>query len=498
MTQSPVERGSLRQVGDGASAIASFAAALNDSSFSDVSFLCTAVDAPAAAGGAPEAAAAAAEVYHAHRAILAARSPMFRKMLLGDWAEASAREVRVDNFLARHFYSVLEWAYTGQAHIGARDVLGVLHCAAFYGFEDLQDHCRRLAVEFIDVENVLVLLDAALENGQTEIVDECVSFWEQNASEVVVEPAWTRLRLEGVEQLLAHAVVDCGEALLFDRTVAWLRRNVSSAIAAAPEAPKNVASGDAAADGDTQVATAPSALSDADRDICERLLSPIRFSQMSVHELLGDVKAVINAVAPKHFAKYVTALEYKLSPKHFDANPDVALQPRVPSILGRFARQVPAAFLAGWTRLVEVEGLLPLEPNVFASVPPSAVYVCVGQRQGDKLEFVAVGHIALALKKMPVQQLVEDEKLYWCCHNTCFGVQARDWQPQKAAYPTAGVTKGGQFGHVCQFIWPRKNIATPNAFGATGGSGEAVDEQSHDVAKGADGTPAGRFFIFYK
>ena len=476
--------GTLRQVGDGASAIASFAAALNDPSFSDVSFLCTTTDRTPTADVAVAALEASPEVYHAHRAILAARSPVFRKMLLGDWREASEREVRVENFLARHFYSVLEWAYTGQAHIGARDVLGVMHCASFYGFDDLTGHCKRLAVEFIDVENVLVLLDAALENDQQEIVGECVAFWERHAAEVIEESTWPRLRRAGVELLLSHDTVDCGEAQLFERTLAWLRRNVSASIAPKPET-------GAAASTDAFVSTGgggkAAALTGEQQDVCEALLSSIRFSQMTVEDLLGSVKGVVSSVAPAHFSKYVTALEYKLSPKHFDGDGSMDLRPRVPSILGRFHRLVPATFLTGWTRLVEVEGLQPLPANVFASIPPSAVYICVGQRRADAgggLEFVAVGHIALALKKMPVQQLVEDDKLYWCCHATCFGVQAREWQPQKAAYPTAGVTRGGQFGNVCQFIWPRKtSFAT--------GDADYADAAATDA-------PGGRFFIFYK
>ncbi|CUG88140.1 Hypothetical protein, putative [Bodo saltans] len=365
----------VRSVGDGSSAISSLTSALNDSKFSDVIFVL----------GTKE--------FHAHRAILAARSEVFYQMLYGGMKESHEKRIVVEAQDPDNFFTVLQWAYSGRVRMSAREVLGVLQLANYYAFPDLEEHCRTLASSFIDNPNVVSLLDSAIEIGEESIIDLALAYISVNAITTISQPSWLTLCKMGVEKVLALDELDCAECLLYDRTMDWIQHN---------------SEGDAA----------------NEKSLLAAFLPRIRLPQLSVKDLLEKVKPTVNTLQV-HFQEYVEALEYKLCPQHFFSSPSASppnaqsFRSRKPTYLGKITlNTVPVSFLDGWTLVVEQDARMALDEEKLRGIHPSAVtYVCVGERvRGTQhISVIAVGHVEVALRRSNnVQHFFQDGSVYWC------------------------------------------------------------------------------------
>lgn len=262
-----------RTVGDGTSAIASFAAALNKPDFSDVTFIV----------------GAEKQSFHAHRSILAARSDVFRRMLYGGFKETSDREICIPEFDAGHFYTTLEWAYTGQARMTARDVLGVLRIARFYAYDDLELHCRSLAIDFIDARNCLTLLDAALRMGEADIELSALRYLSRNLCDAIADDeTWCNVSMTAVERVLSLEVLDCSEDWLLQRLMRWVERQPAPVVtAAADRTPSNKLGGGGSP-------LRPTAAGAQRFMLFLSLLPKIRFPQLSNDRLVHSVKTIVS------------------------------------------------------------------------------------------------------------------------------------------------------------------------------------------------------------
>lgn len=364
----------VRSVGDGSSAISSFTSALNNPKFSDVTFV------------------VGPKEFHAHRAILAARSEVFYQMLYGGMKETHEKRVDISNQDPDNFFTVLQWAYCGRVRMSAREVLGVLQLAVYYCFADLEEHCRTLASSFIDSPNVVSLLDSAIDIGEDGIVQQALEYISVHATATISQPSWLTLCKTGVEKVLALTVMDCGECLLYDRTIDWIQHNSESD-------------------------------KENEKALLAAFLPRIRLPQLTVKDLLEKVKPIVNSTQV-HFSEYVEALEYKLSPQHFFSAPGVTppnaqvFRSREPTLLGRISLNVPVAFLDGWTTIVEQDARIPLDEERIRSIHPSAVtFICVGERvrNSQQISVIAVGNVEVALRKSAnVQHFFQDGSVYWC------------------------------------------------------------------------------------
>lgn len=413
----------VRSVGDGSSAISSFTSALNDAKFSDVTFV------------------VGAKEYHAHRSILAARSEVFYSMLYGGMKESFEKRVEVEGVDPDNFFIILQWAYTGRAQMTAREVLGVLRLALFYGFPDLEDHCRTLATGFIDAPNVVSLLDAAIDIGEDAIVSQALEYMQEHATTTVTQPSWLTLCKAGVEHVLRLKTMDCSECLLYDRTMDWIQHNCE----------------------DNE---------ENEKSLLATFLPLIRLPQLSVQDLLEKVKPVVTS-RQVHFTEYVEALEYKLCPQHFFPSPSVvppnelSFRSRTPTLVGKISQNVSISFLDGWTVLVEQDSRLPLDEEKIRAIHPSAVtYICAGERVrgANTIALIGIGRVDVAVRKSSSQQhFFADDSIYWVnLSGSTFGFSATPDQRSALDLNPVGREK--------RFMWTLQAAGANVSAAATGGA----------------------------
>lgn len=130
------------------------------------------------------------ETFHAHPALLAACSPVFKALLLGSTAEAAACNITLNDIKPAMFEALLHFMYTGDflpagAHSSSpdssdanTDMLHRLLAAAHeYKLDRLKLMCARKLEESLSVETVARTLGYAKMCGCSELKSKCLDFF---------------------------------------------------------------------------------------------------------------------------------------------------------------------------------------------------------------------------------------------------------------------------------------------------------------------------------
>lgn len=127
------------------------------------------------------------EAFPAHRAVLAARSPVFEAQLLGAMADATAPSITVQDMEPAAFRAMLQYMYTdsllGDAELGDSDdslVAMMQHLVAAadrYALDRLKTICSLKLIENVSVDTVGSVLVCAETYGCPELKKRCLDFF---------------------------------------------------------------------------------------------------------------------------------------------------------------------------------------------------------------------------------------------------------------------------------------------------------------------------------
>lgn len=123
----------------------------------------------------------------AHRAILAARSEYFRALLYGGMSETTQRQIALEVPLDS-FKVLLRYIYSGTLSLATLDedaVIGILGMANQYGFQDLEMAISKYLRQYLALNNVCMILDAARLYNLEELTQVCLMFMDRNAADLL-------------------------------------------------------------------------------------------------------------------------------------------------------------------------------------------------------------------------------------------------------------------------------------------------------------------------
>ncbi|KAF8646557.1 hypothetical protein HU200_065779 [Digitaria exilis] len=139
------------------------------------------------------------EEFHAHRAVLAARSPVFRAQLLGSMAEAKMSCVTLHDIKPGTFQIMLRFMYTDKLEESSSATIEVfqnlLAAADMFQLDRLKLLCAQKLWERVSAENVATVLGCAERHSCSELKSMCLEFFvvEKNFKVAVLTEGYFRL-----------------------------------------------------------------------------------------------------------------------------------------------------------------------------------------------------------------------------------------------------------------------------------------------------------------
>ncbi|XP_020195389.1 BTB/POZ and MATH domain-containing protein 2-like [Aegilops tauschii subsp. strangulata] len=123
------------------------------------------------------------QLFHAHRCLLAARSPVFKAELFGPMKEKATRSIKVEDIEPPIFEALLHFVYTDSLPDDEQSkdwntakLQHLLVAADRYGLDGLMVLCESKLCESIDVETVATTLVLAEQHHCKDLQEACVEF----------------------------------------------------------------------------------------------------------------------------------------------------------------------------------------------------------------------------------------------------------------------------------------------------------------------------------
>ncbi|CAO2211639.1 unnamed protein product [Urochloa humidicola] len=135
------------------------------------------------------------ESFPAHRAILAARSPVFKAQLFGSMADAKMSSITLHDIAPTTFNAMLRFVYTDSLPGGDENFEDLLAAADRYALDRLKLMCARRLWEKVSVDTVASTLVCAETYNCPELKTKCIGFFaeEKNFRKAVFTDGFVQL-----------------------------------------------------------------------------------------------------------------------------------------------------------------------------------------------------------------------------------------------------------------------------------------------------------------
>jgi speckle-type POZ protein len=146
------------------------------------------------------------QTFHAHRAVLAARSPIFKAKFFGSGAQATSSNISLDDIEPATFKVLLKFIYTdalpGDDGLGCSPPIEMFHhlfaAADKYALHRLKLICAQKLWENVSLDSVATALEFAEMYSCLELKTKCIDFLvaDENFNKVVLTEGFLHLGLK--------------------------------------------------------------------------------------------------------------------------------------------------------------------------------------------------------------------------------------------------------------------------------------------------------------
>ncbi|XP_060560406.1 uncharacterized protein LOC132720305 [Ruditapes philippinarum] len=165
------------------------------------------------------------ERIHAHKIVLAARSPVFQAMLFGPCAEEN-EEILLDSIEAETFDLFLRYAYMDKVTLTEDLAAKVLETAHYYQVTNLVQFCADVLASCVKLENVCDILSLARRFEVISLCKACCIFIDQNADQVIKSEGFLKLTKENLDYILMGDTLYGNEESIFKKTEEWAQKKL--------------------------------------------------------------------------------------------------------------------------------------------------------------------------------------------------------------------------------------------------------------------------------
>jgi len=159
----------------------------------------------------------------AHRAIVAAGSPVFHAMLYGNMAESSQKEIELSSVDSKALSTLLTFVYTGTVKIDSLYIEDVLQASHYFNIASLERHIVDFVTDSLNNANIVDIVLFAKRINIPQLFDKCLSFMFDHADSITRDISFTHLSSEIVHIFCKSSDLRIKELVLFVAVFRWYK-----------------------------------------------------------------------------------------------------------------------------------------------------------------------------------------------------------------------------------------------------------------------------------
>ena len=132
----------------------------------------------------------------AHRAVVAAGSPVFHAMLYGNMKESNEKVIELSLVDTETLKVLFTFMYTGAAVFGMNMCMKLLEAANYFGVNVLEARCVECINDTLNIENCCQIVTFAHSKDFKSLVKKCFSFMFIHAVEFIKSPQFKDMPFE--------------------------------------------------------------------------------------------------------------------------------------------------------------------------------------------------------------------------------------------------------------------------------------------------------------
>ena len=161
----------------------------------------------------------------AHRAIVAAGSPVFRAMLYGNMKESSQKEIELPTTDTATLNKLLTFLYTGKIKVDSKCVIKILDAAHYFDIAPLETMLVNFIKSSLGVVNVFPIVAIATSKKFDQLLEHCLKYMHDQADEVVRHESFNSLSSEVILLFCKSSDLKIREIDLFTGVAKWYEHN---------------------------------------------------------------------------------------------------------------------------------------------------------------------------------------------------------------------------------------------------------------------------------
>lgn len=163
-----------------------------------------------------------------HRNIISTWSRPLDRMLCGDFAEGSSREVHIHDVEPFAFEAMLKLMYCGTAEITVDNVLAILDVSVRFDVAPLVQFSVQFLQNHTSSEHACRMLEVGVQYSLVKLMDKCIELIVTD-DHILVSEDFSRLSQAAVIELAKHDSWNMHEDEIYDTMVRWAVANSSNA-----------------------------------------------------------------------------------------------------------------------------------------------------------------------------------------------------------------------------------------------------------------------------
>ena len=166
----------------------------------------------------------------AHRAIVAAGSPVFHAMLYGNMKESNEKEIELISVDTETLKALLSFMYTGEVELDTNNCYKILEAAQYFIVTSLENKCAGFIAGLLNTKNFCTIAAFANSKNSTILLEKCNNFLKHrifSIDQIIHSPGFIQLPVQCIIEMCGSSEICVKEVDLFIAIKEWIKHQDS-------------------------------------------------------------------------------------------------------------------------------------------------------------------------------------------------------------------------------------------------------------------------------